>query len=166
MLASRVVLTASDPTDATASAVSFYLDQGLVEALCTGDIINVTRSPRGALGLSVIRGNELVVALGAVSAVPLADLKATVRRDQVVRDIPFAGEVETGPWLHPVNITTADTVPRKPTGFTISVWYGAWPPPQDADECVSIVRTGLCPKGAAFASTHLLATSDSLHVRR
>jgi hypothetical protein len=166
VVASRVVLTASDRTDATASAVSFHLDQDLVGALRTGDVINLTRSPRRGLGLSVIRGNELVVALGAVTAVPLADLKATVRRDQVVRSIPFGAAIDRSPWLHPVQITTADRVPRKPKGFTISVWYGAWPPPQDADECVSIVRTGSCPKVAAFASTHLLATSDALHVTR
>ena len=166
VLASRVVLTASDRTDATASAVTFHLDQGIVDAFCVGDILNLTRSPRGGLGLSVIRGNELVVALGAVTAVPLADLKATVRRDQVVRNIPFSGATSRRPWLHPVQVTTADAVPRKPKGFTISVWYGAWPPPQDADECVTIVRTGSCPKVAAFASTHLLAASDALLVQR
>ena len=168
VLATRVVLAASDRTDAPASAVSFHLDQGLVDAFRIGDVINLSRSPRGGLGLSVIRGNELVVALGAVTAVPLApDLKATVRRDQVVRRLPFLGETQTDRrWLHPVQITTAQAVPRRPKGFAIRIWHGAWPPPQDADECVSIVRTGSCAEVAVFASTHLLAASDALRVER
>jgi hypothetical protein len=167
VLASRVVLSASDRTDATASAVSFYLDQGVVDAFRVGDVINLTRSPRGGLGVSVIRGNELVVALGVVTAVPLAELRATVRRDQVVRQSGFLGESRTGrPWLHAVQVTTAHAVPRKPKGFTIRTWYGAWPAPTNADECVSIVRKGRCSEIAAFTSTLQLATSDALHVER
>jgi hypothetical protein len=167
VLGARVVLTASDRTEATAQAVWFHLDQGLVSALRPGDVINLTRSPRGGLALSVVRGNALVVAIGAVTAVPLApDLKATVRRDQVVGHSSDGG-FETGcRWLHPVHITTAEAVPRKPKGFTIRTWYGAWPVPQDSDECVSIVRHGRFPELATFASTHLLATSDALHVQR
>ena len=165
VLGARVALTASDRTHATAQAVWFHLDEGFVRALRPGDIINLTRSPRGGLALSVIRGNALVAAIGAVTVVPLApDLKATVRRDQVVGR-SLDGGAETS-WLHPVHITTAEAVPRKPKGFTIRTWYGAWPVPQDADECVSIVRQGSFPELATFASTHLLATSDALHVQR
>ena len=90
-----------------------------------------SRSPRGGLGLSVILGNQLVVALGAVTAVQLAPNEN-----------------------------------YGPTRATIRTWYGAWPPPQDADKCVSIVRAGSCSDVAACASTLLLATSDALHVKR
>jgi hypothetical protein len=166
VLATRVTLTASDPAQATARVASFHLDESLVTAFRPGDVIHLTRSPRGGLAMSVIRGKDLVVALGAVSALPLGELKATVRRDQVAQRIPPDGDDRHMPALHPVQITTADEVPRRPRGFTIRTWYGAWPSPHDSDECVSIVRKASCSEVAAFTSTLLLAASDALHVER
>ena len=84
VLASRIVLTAHDRTDATAAAAWLHLDQGLVDALRPGDVVNLTRTPRGGLGLSVVRGGDLFVAVGAVTGVPLgSDLKVIVRRDRL-----------------------------------------------------------------------------------
>jgi hypothetical protein len=167
VLASRIVLTAHDRTDATAAAAWLHLDQGLVDALRPGDEVNLTRTPRGGLGLSVVRGGDLFVAVGAVTGVPLgSDLKVIVRRDRLVREIVYEGTNARLPWLHPIEFTSADRVPRKPKGYTMRQWSRAWPPPEDTDECVSIVRAGVCPDSAAFASAQLLALSDALHVER
>src|SRR5262245_26498298 len=70
----------------------------------------------------------------------------------------------SSPWLHPLEITTREHPPRKPRAYQITQWYRAWPPPEDADECVSIIRPGVYPATDAFAATHLLAMSDALHV--
>jgi hypothetical protein len=165
--ASRIVLTALDRTDATASAAWFHLDRGLVDVLRPGDDVNLTRTPRGGLGLSVIRDGELLVALGAATAVPVGgDLEVIVRRDRLVRAIPFGESAAGFPWVHPVEFTSAGRVPRKPKSYSMSVWCSAWPPPEDSDENVSIIRGGAYPEGAAFASAHLLGASDALHVVR
>ena len=161
VLASRIVLTAVDPGEALASAAWFHLDQSLVDVLCEGDTINLSRTPRGGLGLSVIRGQDLIIALGAVTAVPLGgQLKVTVRRDELVRSLSLGGSTP-GPWRHPVEITSLDRVPRKPRGYRTE---GS--APENADECVLIVRTGACPDVAASASAQLLALSDALHLER
>lgn len=167
VLASRIVLAAHDRAEATTSAAWFSLDQGLVDVLRAGDEVHMTRTPRGGLGVSVIRGDDLIVALGAVTAVPLGgNLKVAVRRDRLARGEPPDGGSNTGyPWQHPIEITSGGRVPRKPKGYTIQVWYSVWPPPEDADECVSIIRIGACPTVAAFASTQLLAMTDALHVQ-
>lgn len=165
VLGTRVTLTAADGDNAHVSAASFDLDEGLVNVLREDDELNLTRTRRGGLALSVLRDGRLLVALGAVSAVPLGpDLEVVVRRDRLSKDPPPAGGTNAAfPWLHPLEITSGHP-PRRPKGFTIRVWYRAWPPPEDADECVTILRTGACPETAAFASTHLLAMDDALRL--
>lgn len=148
-----------------ASTASFLLDEELVNVFREGDELNLTRTHRGGLAVSVRRNGGLLVALGAVSAAPLGpDLNVVVRRDRLSKDPPCDGFTDGNlPWLHPLEITSGEP-PRRPRGFTIRVWSRAWPPPEDADECVTIIRTGGCPDTAAFASTHLLAMDEALRV--
>ena len=52
---------------------SFHLDRSLTSALRAGDTVHIAHTTRGGLGVSVVRGRELVVSVGAVSAVPSGD---------------------------------------------------------------------------------------------
>ena len=56
---------------ASASSLSFSVDRELVAMLRENDSLNITRTPRGGFGLSVIRDGNLIAAVGAVSYVPL-----------------------------------------------------------------------------------------------
>ena len=164
---SRVTLSRRGATDGSAMRASFLLSQGLVDLFRAGDEVHFTLTPRGGLGVSLFRGADLMVALGAVSAVPLGNLRVAVRRDRLSRNAPAPGFSSSElPLLHTLEITTRDEPPRKPNDYRIQVWYGAWPPPEDAGECVSIVRPEFCPLVDAYASTHLLARSDALQIER
>jgi hypothetical protein len=167
IFASRVTLSSEGAPDATAVRASFLLSQGLVDCFQAGDQLHLTLTPRGALGLSLFRDGNLMVALGAVTAVPLGDLHVIVRRDRLSMNAAPPGVSKwKPPGLYPLEVTSRDEPPRKPEGYQIRVWYRAWPPPEDADECLSIVRRNSCPTIEAYATTHLLAMSDALHIER
>jgi len=162
--ATRVVLTAAPGVDSAASAASFCVDQTLVEGLRAGDVVHLTRTPRGGLGLSVVRSGELLFAIGAVSAVPLGPhLNVAIRRDRLARPL-CDGRGPDLPWLHPIHFTCPGCLPGKPRGYDIRVFYGAWPAPHDVDECVVITRDDMRPKEAATVSALLLAVPDALEV--
>jgi hypothetical protein len=73
VLRSRVTLTASNRQDATVSSISFYVDRDLIAQLQPGDDLHMSRTACGGLGLSILRQGELVVAVGAVTAVNLGN---------------------------------------------------------------------------------------------
>jgi hypothetical protein len=50
---------------------TFAVDPGFMPLLEPGDVVHLTRTGTADLGLSVLRGDGLVVAFGAVTAVPL-----------------------------------------------------------------------------------------------
>ena len=50
---------------------TFHVDRSLTSALRAGDVIHIAQTERGGLGLSVLRNQRLVVAVGAISVVPL-----------------------------------------------------------------------------------------------
>jgi hypothetical protein len=164
---SRVTLSSDGGPEASAVQARFLLSEGLVNHFREGDEFHLTLTPRGGLGVSLFRGGSLMVALGAVSAVPLGNLRVVVRRDRLSRNAAAPDSSSSKlPLLHPMELTTRDEPPRKPNGHQIRVWYRAWPPPEDADECVSIVRQNFCPPVDAYAATHLLAISDALQIER
>lgn len=68
---SRFTLRASQRKHATASEASFYMDRTLADFFRSGDLLHVSRTSCGGVGLSLIRDKELVFALGAITAVPL-----------------------------------------------------------------------------------------------
>jgi hypothetical protein len=67
VLRSRFTLSGNDRT------ACFHVDRSLTSALGAGDVIHIARTERGGLGLSVLRNQRLVVAVGAVTAVPLGE---------------------------------------------------------------------------------------------
>jgi hypothetical protein len=71
-----IILTASTREWSAAAQASFPVDCGLLELLQPGDRLNLVRIANANLGLSVVRGDRLMAAFGAISSV---DLGPTVR---------------------------------------------------------------------------------------
>jgi hypothetical protein len=81
---SRFTLTAPRQLNAGVSAASFYVDRELTRAFTPGDILHVARTPCAGLGLSLLRNGCLVLAVGAISAVPLStNIQVTIPYDLV-----------------------------------------------------------------------------------
>jgi hypothetical protein len=69
----RIVITASSRERAEVSAASFAMEPELIAVLRGGDVIRVVREKTGDVGVAVLRDERLVVAIGAVSALPLGE---------------------------------------------------------------------------------------------
>ncbi len=119
----------------------------------------------GGVGLSVIRQGGLVVALGAVTAVPLGDgVKARVPSDLVAqaegvirrRDPTF--EFPELPIEVTIGVSTAILLRGGPRigGYEVMIQHGFYRGTPGVNECLAIVRTGQCSDTAASASALLL----------
>ena len=73
VLLSRLTLRAARRSGASAAAFSFCVDRALTHAFQARDVLYITRTGCGGLGVSVVRGGRLVAAVGAVTEVPLGD---------------------------------------------------------------------------------------------
>jgi hypothetical protein len=71
VLRSRITLTAPTPDRALVTEFSLHVDKALTSCMRAGDEMHLSRTGSGDLGLSVLRQGELVVAVGAITAVPL-----------------------------------------------------------------------------------------------
>ena len=86
VMRSRVTLTASSRQHAQIAAASFHLDEALFLNSRPGDLIHVTRTSCGGVGFSILRDGELVVAVGAVTSVPLGrSVRARTPMDPIER---------------------------------------------------------------------------------
>src|SRR5207248_639243 len=94
-----VVLTALGREGAAVHAAMFRIDPELVRLFESGDELSLAYTAAGGLGLSLLRGGELVFAAGQVTAVPLG--KAVVVRN-VARGSP-----RLRPWQEMVVEVTA-----------------------------------------------------------
>lgn len=139
VLRTQLKLIASKRDRAHVSAASFHLDEALISVLQPRDVLNMTRTPCGGLGVSVIRDGLLVVAAGAVTAVPLGpEFEARIAADDF--EFPeLSAEVKVG-------------------SLTYDVWKGHdfLPGVPGNDECLSISLNGVCPAAAAQSSAILL----------
>jgi hypothetical protein len=70
---SRFTLSTARRLNAGLSAASFYVDRELTRAFNAGDVLHLVRTPCAGLGLSLLRNGKLVLAVGAINAVPLGD---------------------------------------------------------------------------------------------
>ena len=73
VLRSKITLTATERELAQVSSTYFYVDKNLINAFQPGDVIHIVRTLSAELGLSVIRDGQLVVAVGAVTSIPLGN---------------------------------------------------------------------------------------------
>jgi hypothetical protein len=67
----QLVLEAASPYRAEVRSASLECDSSLLESLHEGDFITLVRTPSADIGVSLLRGDKLFWAIGAVTAVPL-----------------------------------------------------------------------------------------------
>jgi len=170
VLRTQFALIASERDRATVSAASFHVDKALISALRPRDVLNMTRTYCGGLGMSVIRDGELVVAVGAVTAVPLGNnVEAQIPSDLVdkaeavfkKRDPDFEltelpVEVRVGDQGRVLYVGT-----RQLEQYQVWVAHGFYPGIPGVDECLALSLIGKCSVSAANASAMLL-DSDGL----
>jgi len=69
----RLVLVASDQSNASVRNTSFQVGNAVPLASSPGDRLYVVRTGSGGIGLSLLRNEQLILAIGAVTAVPLGN---------------------------------------------------------------------------------------------
>jgi hypothetical protein len=168
-------LVAATRRQATVAAASFHVDKALVSSLKPGDVIHLARTECGGLGLSVIRGRNLVVAVGAVTDVPLGpEVEARIPMDLVAsaetvfrqRDPDF--EFSERPIEVSVNGSRSVLYSGRRTlgQYVVFVDHGFFDGTPGTDVCAAISRTGACTDDAANASAMLLGAEDALLISR
>jgi hypothetical protein len=172
VMRSRLSLTAASRRASTVQAAHFHVDRGLVASMRAGDTLHLVRTHSADLGLSILRNDLLVAAVGAVASLPLgADVTvsspyALICEAEAIlrsRDPDFSFR-ET-----PLEIVVAGERPR-----IVSYFNGALGPfivyvmhgclrgiPGDA-ECAALSRVGLCGDVVASCSAMLLAPKGAL----
>jgi hypothetical protein len=149
-------------------AFSFVVDIEFVLALRCGDMLHLTLTPCAGLGLSVMRGETLVAAAGAVTAVPLgsdlvvrhpAELMLSVEAlfeevdpDYQPPDMPI--EIAFEGYRHLVYRTSRTLGP-----YRIYMMHGFQPGLPGSDECLAISRSGFSETGTT-ATAQLLAGGE------
>ncbi len=158
----RLVLVASDKSNSTVRNTSFRIGDAVPVAARAGDRLYVVRTGCGGIGLSLLRDNQLVLALGAVTGVPLGN------NIQVNRE-------PKGSWLHEEHLRDtwlefeagSEQVRLRKRGITEvgnyqiyveSCWEYGIP---GTDECVSVSVTNNPPVNlASLRSAILLRNGD------
>jgi hypothetical protein len=171
---SRLRLTASGRQYATVAEVCFFLDRGVISALRAGDLLHMARTPCGRIGVSAIRSEQLIFAVGAITAVPLgSDFQAQFPHDLVreaeavfrKRDSSFEF-VEYPVEIRAVNERCIGYRGRRKLGpFEVWLLHGLYDGIPGTDACLSVVRTGACPVVDANTSALFLDT-DALEMVR
>jgi hypothetical protein len=147
----RLMLTASGPHRAGCAAASFFLDPAVIDVFQGGDVLSLTRTYTAEVGVSLVRADELVVALGAATQVPIGS------------DVGLGGE-----WLGPGDTGWMDVVVG---GSTAQLRPGERATVGDLEitvlscrkagspgnyECLAISRIGACSHDAAVRSAQRL----------
>jgi hypothetical protein len=185
VLRARFSLTTDPSNPLTGTVGAFHLDLALTRAFKPGDTIHLSRTAAGGIGMSGLRSGRLVVALGAITSVPLgegvavriprdliAEAEAVFKRRDPSFDFPES----------PLEITVdSDTrwilasfvghgfssEPESPSAYEIVVSHGRIFGIPGTDESALIFHRGLCSATGAHASAQLLAADglELTHVR-
>lgn len=174
VLRSRFTLSAAAKENATVSSASFYVDRDLTRIFEPGDRLHMARTDCGGLGLSLLRGDQLVFAVGAVSRVPLgSDVWAGTPMD-LVREAEATFKKRDSKFGFrelPVQISIGGQTRIKFRGWEKMANYDIWlehgylPGISGADECAAIALKGACGAVAASASAQLLNGGELEMVR-
>ena len=172
VLRSRMTLSASKKNLASVRAVSFHVDRSLTLAWRPGDLVHLSRTNCCGLGISVIREGILVVAVGAITSVPLGSgVQARIpwdlaqeaedvfrKRDSRFRlpEIPLELRVGNQLWLSYGGRNRMEC-------YEAFVVHGFTPDEDGKNECAAISRIDACSCTGANASALLLET-DPLEV--
>jgi len=159
---SRVTLIARTAQQAMVSTLSFHLSKRLTMRLAPGDVISLAATGCGGLGISVVRSGRLVVAAGAVCAVPLGDgVSIRMPRDLLdgataifsAHDPEF--EFPERPLEFAVGTSRAILFSgrRRELGpYDIELLHGFVPGVPGTDECAAIAHREACSLYAAVTS--------------
>ena len=164
VLRSRLTLTAASRRHSTARFCSFFVDRALLSRVLPGDVLYLTRTGSGGVGISLLREDILIFAVGCVTHVPLGPNIRASLADDLVREIESLFQ-KRDPEFHfpeiPVEVRFPDkTILRFRGGraelYEVNVFHGVLPGLPGRDECAAIWRVGECPDVAASASAELL----------
>jgi hypothetical protein len=163
-LYARLTLRASDPEKALTSHASFSIDRALVSALRSGDAFYLARTGCGGLGLSIMRGETLVAAAGALASLPLGP-KVSVRTpvdlvqqaERVFRQRDSRYSMSDCPVEISIDGETRILHQGRPRmgDYDVIVRHGFLPGLAGTDFSVSIERRGTCPHTAAHTTAQL-----------
>jgi hypothetical protein len=158
----RLVLVASEKLHSRLRNASFWIGDSVPLAACPGDRLHLIRTGCGGIGLSLLREKRLILAIGAVRAVPLgANIDVIVGPER--QDIFDAHRVET--WLE-FKIESKTLILRNRGLTTIGDyqiyierrWEDGIP---GTDECVSMCAANSAEVNvAAIRSAVLLGNGD------
>jgi hypothetical protein len=171
---SRLKLTAAERRNASVAEASFVLDQGVISVLRPGDLLHMVRTACGGIGVSAIRSDQLIFAVGALSALPLGcDFQAGVP-DDLVREAEAVFRQRDSAFEfaeYPVEVRVLDERHIRYDGrmklgpFEVWVLHGHYFGVPGRNECVSVVRRGTCPVVDANSSALFLDTGTLEMVR-
>ena len=166
VLRSRLGLRATTRDSATVAGASFYVDRGLTRALRRGDQLHIARTGAAGVGLSVIREGRLVLAVGAVTAVPLGENMTAKVAEEVMAEAEAVVRRRDPTFAFPelpveVNIAGQTVILLRGTqtigDYGLTIWHGRRIGEPGVDAAGVIARLGLCPDTALNASAMLLA---------
>ncbi len=167
---SRITLEATDPPLACCAAAAFKVDRRLIAALRAGDVFHCARQS-GGVGLSVIRDRELLLACGAVTAVPCGRVKVTIPWQLMQRaEVPLQSRDSSFAFpQHPLQFEIDDLIKIMFLGrfekneFRVRVFrpFGNGRL-ITSDECVAINRLGMKLEGPVHATSLLLSKPSAL----
>ena len=154
----RLVIIASEETNSTVRNASFLIGDAVKLVARPGDKFYVTRTGSGGIGMSVLREQELILATGAVTAVPLGHEVKTIRHPEEAWN--FASETWLEFRIRNQSIVLRERETAEVEGYHVYVerpWQSGVP---GTDECVSVSQTAdPLIKVAAMRSAILLGNS-------
>jgi hypothetical protein len=92
----RVVLVASEQSNSNVRNVSFAIGDAVPLSARPGDRLNLVRTGSGGIGLSLLRQDRLILAAGAVTAIPLGT-NIQAKRDSLDEELWETPNADT--WL-------------------------------------------------------------------
>lgn len=169
VLLSRLTLRADQKDRATVAAFSFCVDQALTRSWRPGDVLHVARTSCGGLGLSVVRGGQLITAVGAVTAVPQGRVVNVRIPWDVIREAEcVVSRLDPGFEFPELPIEVHVEAERRVLyrgrprigGYEVFVEHGFYPGTPGTSECAALSLVGSCPETAAICSAQLLEYAD------
>jgi len=164
-LYARVTLTATDRGHAMVGEASFSVDRRFIRMLREGDLLYMSRTPCGGVGLSVIRGDELIAAAGAITQVPLGRGESARLPGDLIRQAEAVFRSRDPKYemrSYPLEISLAGETRIMHSGrprmgpYDVFVRHGFLSGMPGTDECASIERKGVCSDTAAHTTAQLL----------
>lgn len=166
----QITLSAANQGGATVASASFHVDMGLVKSLQPGDTVHLVRTGSGGLAISIIRGESLVAAAGAIASVPLGnDLVARYPGEvmEAVEALLREADPTISDWFAalpeaPIEIRSGDQrrilwrANIKLGPYRVFMIHGFYSGIPGTDACAAISRVGTGPEISTISTAQLL----------